>query len=412
MSVAVVGGGIGGAFAAWWLRHDAAHAGLRIDVFEATPRLGGRAFDTSSLHSSNHSGNMVELGASMAIVQNKYMYEATEALGLARRLLSESHGRGLQQMAIIGKSMHPHHNRSFVFEESSWKARTLFRMLRRYGLRNLAKVHQRASDFISNFSRLYVAQEGGLSFDSVDELLSVASMEQWPRVSCEEAMEALVGKDALISDELIAGLTLNNYGQQWAQMGALCCFTAVAPVAAGGSHAAFNVVGGNAGIARGLLSAASAHVHLAHRVTRIGEDGGGYAVHYVDARGDAGKANYDHVILAAPCDAHDSESEGGELNLLSRCDSSVRFQHVFVTLVWGLLSPLYFGEGSRHVGGIQVGEVRDLNLRFADVFTAYDAPVPFNSIGRIDVAQPPGPARAMREQDVAECDLYSTEVIT
>lgn len=45
----------------------------------------------------------------------------------------------------------------------------------------------------------------------------------------------------------------NNYGQPWAPSGALCCFTAVAPLAAGGSSAARRIVGGNARLAEALF---------------------------------------------------------------------------------------------------------------------------------------------------------------
>ena len=49
--------------------------------------------------------------------------------------------------------------------------------------------------------------------------------------------------------ELVSGLMRNNYGQPHSDAGALCCFTAVAPLAAGGSRAAFRIAGGNAQLA-------------------------------------------------------------------------------------------------------------------------------------------------------------------
>jgi hypothetical protein len=49
----------------------------------------------------------------------------------------------------------------------------------------------------------------------------------------------------LIARELVAGLMLNNYGQDWRTANGLVCMTAVAPLAAGGSEAAWSVAGGN-----------------------------------------------------------------------------------------------------------------------------------------------------------------------
>ena len=77
-SVAIIGGGIGGAFAAWWLRN--ASPAVRIDVYERSSAVGGRTLDTGEGDAS------VELGASMAIVQNRYVAEAATALGLSRQL--------------------------------------------------------------------------------------------------------------------------------------------------------------------------------------------------------------------------------------------------------------------------------------------------------------------------------------
>ena len=48
----------------------------------------------------------------------------------------------------------------------------------------------------------------------------------------------------------------NNYGQPHSSAGALCCFTAVAPLAAGGSKAAFGIQGGNARLAERMLKRA------------------------------------------------------------------------------------------------------------------------------------------------------------
>ena len=48
----------------------------------------------------------------------------------------------------------------------------------------------------------------------------------------------------------------NNYGQPHGSAGALCCFTAVAPLAAGGSKAAFGIRGGNARLAERMLERA------------------------------------------------------------------------------------------------------------------------------------------------------------
>ena len=63
---------------------------------------------------------------------------------------------------------------------------------------------------------------------------------------------------------------LNNYGQDWRGANALVCATAVAPLAAGGSAAAWSVAEGNAELARGALQQAEvAAVRLGRRVVAV-----------------------------------------------------------------------------------------------------------------------------------------------
>ena len=149
-SVAIIGGGIGGAFAAWWLRN--ASPAVRIDVYERSSAVGGRTLDTGEGDAS------VELGASMAIVQNRYVAEAATALGLSRQLRSEARGRGGGRLGIVGA------NGRIVFEEAPSGVQTAWRLLSRYGLRPLHRLRRRGSEFISNFSRLYEAQAAGRAF--------------------------------------------------------------------------------------------------------------------------------------------------------------------------------------------------------------------------------------------------------
>ncbi|KAL1525654.1 hypothetical protein AB1Y20_020504 [Prymnesium parvum] len=405
--VAIVGGGIGGAFAASWLRNATEGTRLHIEVFESASRIGGRTFDTGELRPDDEQ-KPIELGAAIAIVQNRYVADAAAELGLSREMRSEAVGRGQGLLAIVGKAPagFTAGPRSLVFEESSWTIQTLTRLSWRYGLRNLARLRSQGAKFIRNFSRLYEEQEQGHAFASVDELLNVGSMQGWPRRSCEEAVGGLVGDRARISEELVAGLAHNNYGQDWAQMGALCCFTAIAPLAAGGSKAAFSVVGGNAGLARGLFAKAGAKVHLAHRVTAVTRTekptAGAFNVHFAKEAGEQDSATFDHVIFAAPCPSPDAVPPDGEGNLLALCDRRVEYQPVYVTLVWGLLSPSYFGK-------LESTAVRALNEDFSDIFTSSDAPTPFRSIGRFDEAKAPGPKRTVKPDLTDKCDAVYSE---
>ena len=76
--VAVIGAGVGGAFTSDTLR--ALGPNLRIDVYEGSARVGGRAMDSSALGEAP--SEAVELGASMFIGDNRLIAEAAASLGL------------------------------------------------------------------------------------------------------------------------------------------------------------------------------------------------------------------------------------------------------------------------------------------------------------------------------------------
>jgi len=81
-------------------------------------------------------------------------------------------------------------------------------------------------------------------------------MSQWAAANCSSVTESLFGTDSgRISKELVAGLMRNNYGQDFSDANGLVCMTAVAPLAAGGSKAAWSVLGGNRKVVEGLIQA-------------------------------------------------------------------------------------------------------------------------------------------------------------
>ena len=357
--VAIIGAGIGGAFTAEFLRNET-NSALHIDVYEATARIGGRTLDTDEGASS------VELGAAMAIVQNRYVVEAAGSLGLETELLSKGRGRGAGLLGITQDL-----NKSFVFQESKWPLVTLAKMARRYGLHSLFRLRKHGGDFIARFDQLYAAQDAQRTFDTPNELFAAAGLDMWPKQSCADAMAETVGRNRRISEELVAGLMHNNYGQAWRPSGALCCFTAIAPLAAGGSSAAFRVVGGNAAIARGLFARARARVNLQQRVSSISPQADGrYALNLTGSTDRRQSYAYDHIIVAMPCIPYESvpsgkanagqaEQEAGAANLLQRC-RPLPYQVLHTTLVWGMLNPTAFGSTL---------SVATFNHRFADILT-------------------------------------------
>ena len=398
--VAVIGAGVSGAFFAASLQ-NMSNFSFELDIYESSDRIGGRTLDTSALGESPRS--TVELGASMFIAQNRLIADAAASLGLDTQSRAEAtSGRG--RLLLLSPDGRP------AFIEAGGGARSAYRMLHRFGLRGMRRLHSLGRDFIGNFSKLYEAIDLRTHFVSAHEMLAHVGMELWPMTSCTAVMTHLLGSPTHpAATELVSALMNNNYGQPWEHAGALCCFTAVAPLAAGGSAAGFYIRGGNAQLAEGLLKRSRATIYLSTTVVSLADDvanaadaadaadadahiaaaeaaaeavadaadatGGGYLL---TAIGNAGATvrRYDHVVLAAPCLA------GSRKGLLGRC-RALPFRAVHVTLVHALLDP-------RPLGAAASLSPAELNTRFGDVLLAEgDHGLPFNSIGRGGVLTTP-----------------------
>ena len=217
----------------------------------------------------------------------------------------------------------------------------------------------------------------------------------------------------------------NNYGQRWQPAGALCCFTAIAPLAAGGSKGTARVEGGNARVAAGLVSRSGARLRLSTRVVAVspassgtrkeesegeGREGAAaeeeassrkqqpYVVTTQQAGGELHHEVFDHVVLALPRPTatidlsglglppsplskgttREAASEGGD-----DCRAP-KYQHVHTTLAWGWLDPKYFNVSKSGSKASYLAAVASLNQR-SDILVSDGARVPFNSIGRVDL---------------------------
>jgi len=226
----VIGAGMGGAFFADSLRSLANQS--RIDVYESSARVGGRALDTTWF--GEPADLSVDIGAAMFIEQNQYMASAAAALGLATECRATTTS-GRARLLLLGRDGTP------AFTESRYSLQTAYRLGRRFGLLGLKRLTRRGHDFITNFSRLYDVQAQGEAFGSVRDLLGAAGMASWPESSCSDALAALLGTAAsregatpgtipvgregttaetipVGAEVLVSALVRNNYGQAWAPM--------------------------------------------------------------------------------------------------------------------------------------------------------------------------------------------------
>lgn len=145
----VVGGGIGGASAAHFLRQDFPNAS--IVLFEKSDEVGGR------LHSFKYGGKTIEAGGAIIHDRNKYMRYFSTYLEKEDAKLSKR-GWGIFD------------GQEFRIRTGRWKLITYFRMFWRYGL-DLVRLSSSVSNLLSNFDKIYDLQGKGEVFNTPEELL-------------------------------------------------------------------------------------------------------------------------------------------------------------------------------------------------------------------------------------------------
>jgi len=136
--VLVIGGGISGLSIAWWL----AQQGIPVEVWEKSPRLGGK------IRTNSHSGYMTEQAASLLLNFRPEIDHCIESAGLTAA--RESRGEDLSRYVV-------HHGRlvempmqfSKLARSSLWSRQTKLHLLAEVLMPRSRESHESVSQFIS-----------------------------------------------------------------------------------------------------------------------------------------------------------------------------------------------------------------------------------------------------------------------
>ncbi|KAL0182245.1 hypothetical protein M9458_021620, partial [Cirrhinus mrigala] len=189
----IIGGGIGGTAAAFFLRQEFGPV-VKIEVFEAGT-VGGR------LATENIGGNEYETGGSIIHPLNLHMKHFLERLGMSPRADVSS------KLAIFdGKEL--------TFEESDWFIVNFIRMLWRYGF-NFIRMHMWVEGILDKFMRIYQYQQFGYSFSSVEKLLHAMGGDSFLTLVNQTLEEAMLaeGFSQVFLNDIVTPITRVNYGQ-------------------------------------------------------------------------------------------------------------------------------------------------------------------------------------------------------
>uniref|UniRef100_A0A8D0GUP9 Prenylcysteine oxidase 1 n=1 Tax=Sphenodon punctatus TaxID=8508 RepID=A0A8D0GUP9_SPHPU len=329
--IAVIGAGIGGTSAAYFLRQKFGKD-VAIDVYEK-----------GTVATINHF--VKELG------------------------LSVPEGKG----GLMGI----YNGEEFVFEESSWYVINILKLLWHYGL-NPLRMYMWVEEVLDKFLRIYRYQTHDYSFSSTEGLLHALGGNNFMEMlngTIDEAMQK-AGFSQKFINEIVTSVMRVNYGQ-----GATINGFVGAVSLAGADSGLWSVKGGNKLVCTGLLYASKAQL-IPGAVLSIEEKtwpkrSGGtmklYEVSYNSSSGLTANA-YDIVLIATPLNRKMANITFRNFNPLIPEISKPYHQSV-ATFVHGRINTSFFGY------------LDPSHFHLNDIFTMENPKLFINSIGMVSPVQ-------------------------
>nr|XP_016854706.1 PREDICTED: prenylcysteine oxidase 1 [Anolis carolinensis] len=323
--IGVIGAGIGGSSAAYFLRQKFGKD-VSIDVFERG-QVGGR------LATIDLEGKGYEAGGSVIHPLNLHMKHFVQELGL-----SVPKGRD----GLMGI----YNGEEFVFEESSWTLWNYVKMFWNYGL-NALRMTMWVEEVLDKFISIYRYQAHDFAFSSSEALLHAlggAAFMQMLNQTIEESMQE-AGFSQKFIREIVTPVMRVNYGQGVGING----FVGAVSLAGAGSGL-WSVEGGNKLVCVGLLYASKAQpipstVISVEETTRPrGRSGETMKLYQVTYNSTFGVTSdlYDIIVMATPL--HRKIANITFRNFKPPIpEFSKPYQEIVATFVHGNINTSFFG---------------------------------------------------------------------
>ena len=345
-NVAVVGGGIAGCSAAWFLR-QALGEGASLTVYERDAQLGGR------LATLDVGGTPVESGGTIIHETNRYLANFVDHLALER---VEPHQREEGDADSVGVW----DGRRFAFRTRNSALMTRLAAVLSFGVIAPLRLQRAVARGVEQWNQVYEHLERGTAFDSPSALCS------------ELGLVDLLHKDGRqwLADSGVRGRFVDQYATpvgrimygQDVSMNGLA--TSIALAGAGLAGSLFSVGGGNRRVCEGLVRDAGAMLQTGTEVAGVSREGAGFTVQLSEGR----SVSHDVVVLATPAGPGALALSGVEPP-----ESALRarpFQITWATFIKGRPRAEYFGLA-------RAGDLPDT------VLTVEDDTIPFSSLGLV-----------------------------
>ncbi|XP_056427431.1 prenylcysteine oxidase 1-like [Hyla sarda] len=379
--IAVVGAGIGGTSAAYFLRQKFGQH-VQIDIFE-NGEIGGR------LSVIEINGNHYEAGGSVIHPLNLHMKSFIQELGL-------------NALPLHRNLVDIYNGDEFVFQESEWYLINVIKRIWNYGL-SFFRMHMWVEDILEKFMRIYQYQNLDYSFSSIDSMFHAIGGNDYIT-----KLNGTLGEDMQKSgfsqrfiDEMVVPSLRGNYGQG-AKVNSFVGAVSLACADSG----LWAVEGGNKLVCTGLLSASKAQlvrgtvISVQERVrpTKSGDTVKLYEVNYETDKGPT-LDMYDIVIIATPL-----IKEIGNIKFLGFEPPietvSKPFHQIVATFVHGQINTSFFGCP------------KPCQFSVSEISTTDRSNLFFNSIGPVYPVKPTTESEISKASDIKVWKIYSSEHLT
>ncbi|XP_040849185.1 prenylcysteine oxidase 1 isoform X1 [Ochotona curzoniae] len=331
--IAIIGGGIGGTSAAYYLRQKFGKD-VKLDLFERG-EVGGR-LATMSVENQEY-----EAGGSVIHPLNLHMKRFVKDLGLSA-------------IPVSGGLVGVYDGDTLVFEESSWFIVNMLKLIWRYGFQSL-RMHMWVEDMLDKFMRIYRYQSHDYAFSTVEKMLHGLGGDDFVGTINRTLLESLqkAGFSEKFLNEMVAPVMRTNYGQSLG----INTFVGAVSMACTDSGL-WAVEGGNKLVCSRLLQASksnliSASVVSIEEKTRTKQTGSSTKVYEVvyqtgsETRSDF----YDIVLIATPMN-----QKMANITFLN-FDPPIEefhgsFQQVVTTLIKGELNSTVFSSRAKDKFGL------------------------------------------------------------
>ncbi|RKP05231.1 hypothetical protein THASP1DRAFT_32929 [Thamnocephalis sphaerospora] len=265
LRVAIIGAGIAGSSAAYYLQHPellnlpnntGSDLQFTIDVYEKDAQVGGRATSRNFTGSNPANAVTVDIGGSLFVSANANMMALSGSVGVERNENPMSDPR-IKPVDIVwnGRTVSCMVEAGSIWDPATWAARP--DIASRYGgIETLTnKFYPAVGMFLQQFAPIY-QQQG--QWSSVSDLVSRLGMQPLLQTSFYDYLTKQFGVPAIFVDEVVSALTNNNYGVDARTIHAAAGLVSSIPII----DKMLSIKGGNQKLVEALLSKSGAKVRV------------------------------------------------------------------------------------------------------------------------------------------------------